>query len=221
MISSSDPSYAARLSAVQTQLSSGFTPSQVARLSQLIHSDSDLEHVAVECCKLVAELLLPGVDIPDHIARDAFGTATTPDVVFKPREYLRCRKRRHNVERFVREVRPEEKYVVDVAHNLGAAAQGMSTAVMRLRKGEKGEGVQQRMAREPVVEGVMRVCAKDAEIDELGMVPKGKVVRLMIGHAEKVERNGMFLFGTGTEDRQCPFRDLFLQAAGKALSETE
>lgn len=210
-----------RRKVVEEQLAAGFTEEHIAKLTELIKGDGDFASVGTECAKIIGDLILPlkdGERVPDNVARAACMTAVGQDSVFNPFQYYRGWSSRREVESYVQSILPDEVYIGDYAHNLGAAAQGLGQACLTMRD-LKNDDVRSHFCNNPLTASTMRVPLKTTTLD--GVFPKSaplttdSIIVMEISTAAKKTHDDSFLFGSGADHRQCPFKNLFFESLGK------
>lgn len=195
----------------------GFNQDQINRIEGLIKGNDDLPSLGVKCAKIVAEVILPisqGEELPDEVAKASYDTLKDFPDTFNPIKYLNGRRARATVENYVRKLLPNEKYPGDIAHNLGAAAQGFSAAI-QLLQGKITHDVVPTLSKDAMIKGVLRAPLCNTTLDGLfpednPLIPGTSLIALDIGTAAAETEDASFLFGVGTNHRQCPFKSLFL-----------
>lgn len=207
-----------RRKVVEEQLAAGFTEQHIAKLTELIKGHGDLTSVGKECAKIIGDLILPlndGETIPDDVASAACTTAVDPTSIFNPFAYFRGWSSRRKVESYVRSKLPHEVYIGDYAHNLGAAAQGLGLACLRMRNLHNND-VRVHFCNNPLTTSTLRVPMKTTTLD--GTFPDDaplttdSIIVLEISAAAKETHDDLFLFASGVDHRQCPFKNLFFES---------
>lgn len=207
---------AARRTVVEAQLSPGFSEDQLARIADLVQSDRTEPEVARECVKLVGQLILPlgeGEEVPDEVADAAYRTLTEFSDVYNIFKYLRGRKARKKVEDYCAQLLPDEEHIGDYGHNLGAAAQGLAAALMSMRNLDEKGDVHKFFLDNPMTPAVIRVPKRTTTLDGVfegkPLLASETIIVLAIGEGAKEAQSDMFLFGSGVDVRQCPFKGVF------------
>lgn len=210
---------AQRRKAVEGQLAAGFTEQHIARLTEIIKGTGDFISVGTECAKIIGELILPlkeGQTVPDDVASAACTTAVDPTSIINPFAYYRGWSSRRKVENYVRTIVPDEIYIGDYAHNLGAAAQGLGQACLKMRNIHEND-VRLHFCNNPIAASTIRVPLKTTTLD--GIFPDDaplttdSIVIMDISAAAKQTHDDLFLFASGVDHRQCPFKNLFFESA--------
>lgn len=198
-------------------LAKGFTPAQIDRIDALIKGNEDAREIGAKLAKLVAEVTLPlkeDEELPDNVAYASCDTLREVPEMFVPWKYFSARRARATAEKWVERRFPDCQNPVDVVHNLGAAAQGLAEAVMLLRTAGNEEYIPF-ICKTGLLEKVPRFPLRNSTLD--GLLPEEKplqpgksTVTMMIGTAATKTKDPRFLFGVGTDHRQCPFKPHFL-----------
>lgn len=210
-----------RREAVEGRIAKGFTDAQICRLTDAVKGEGDLVQVGAEVAKVMAEVVLPladGQTLPQDVAEATVNTALEVSVLFNPPQYLAARAARNKVEEYVRSVLPEGAEVGDFTHNLGAAAQGMGKALISMRD-MKTSDLHAHFGNNPMVAATTRIPKKTTTIGgmfpgEAPLTPNSLVV-LDITTAAMKTLDEKFLFSSGTETRQCPFKGLFFDTTAE------
>lgn len=215
-------SRAERRKDVEDLLAKGFTEAHIAKFIELVKGDGDLQQVGPEVAKVFAEVLLPlpqGEAMPQDVAEAAVNTALEfRSVVFNPTKYWAARAARRKVEDWVRTVVTEDAEVGDYSHNLGASAQGFGTALISMRD-MKTSDLRTHFVNNPIIGGTMRTPARSTTVDGLfpddaPLVP-GSIIVMDTATAAKNTLDDVFLFSSGVDKRQCPFRGLFFETTAE------
>lgn len=211
------------------QLSAG----QIERICKMIYGNESSRSVGKKCAKMFAEFGMPNgefVELPDEIAGASFETLISVDQVRNIFLYLRARRARHKIMKYITTKYPDLEYPVDVMHNLGAAAHGWSKAIIMIREltktqpnMEQEEDISQKyFLKNPIIPFVLRVPIIRTTFDGVfprddPLIPGRSIVVCDIKEAAIMSNDVRFLFGTGVDERQCPFKDLFLSSTDQAL----
>ena len=205
-----------RTAAMHDALRGALTPERVAPLAELLKSDPSDAETIIGAVRFVAGLFVKlddGEQVPDHIARAAAATFTDTLQLSNPINYLRARRARWAVEQYVARKVLNGMDVADVAHNFGAAAQGLSAALLLMKKSGKGKSVKDLLFESPVAEKVIRMPNCTTTLDGLfpqenPLQPRKSIIVLQIASAATATADDRFLFGTGVDVRQCPFKSV-------------
>lgn len=207
-----------RRKAVEDLLAKGFTDAHIAKFTELVKGDGDLVQVGAEVAKVFAEIHVPlpeGEAMPQDVAEAAASTAIEfKSVVFNPLKYWAARAARYKVEEWLRTVLPEDAEVGDYSHNLGASAQGFGTALISMRDMQTSD-IRTHFVNNPIIKGTMRMPARTTTVD--GLFPDdapllpGSIIVMDTATAARKTLDDMFLFSSGVDVRQCPFKGLFFE----------
>eukprot|EP00177_Eucheuma_denticulatum_P006818 GFKZ01012402.1.p1 GENE.GFKZ01012402.1~~GFKZ01012402.1.p1 ORF type:complete len:296 (-),score=38.47 GFKZ01012402.1:963-1850(-) len=210
-----------RRNVVSETLASGLTEEHISKLVELIKGDGDKFEVGAECSKIIGDVILPlkdGQRVPDDVALASCNTALFISVLANPFATLRARHARRKVEEYLEELMPEETNIGDFAHNLGAAAQGFAAALLSMRNMET-EDVMEHFLSNPISETSMRrpltTTTLGGIFPEEAPLTRDSVIVMRIADGVRKSRDGIFLFGSGSEERQCPFKPLFFKTTAE------
>lgn len=202
---------------------------------QKAEDDYELAEIAF---RIVAQAFLPQMDfesIPKKVKRGAVDTIL--EIVASPMRYFQAAKAQNAVYKFVEQsgMIPEE-HVEDVTHNFGAACQGVTTALYTVKretleeiksKGphdisleDANEIVRRAMFGDPTIAAVPRVAIGNGTVNGLLKEPleAGKTfILLNVGKGASLTQDDKFLFGPGTEARQCPFKHIYFGLASRVV----
>lgn len=210
-----------RRSVVSETLASGFTEEHVTKLVELVKGDGDELEVGTECAKIIGDVILPlkeGQRVPDDVALASCQTALFMTIIADPLATLRARRARRKVEQYLEELMPDEKNIGDFAHNLGAASQGFAAALLSMRNMEHDD-VMGHFLHNPITETSMRVPLTTTTLGgifpEDAPLTRDSVIVMRIADGVRKSRDHLFLFGSGSEERQCPFKPLFFKTTAE------
>lgn len=208
---------------VEEYLKQGFNEDQISRLVELVEGDGNVEYVRKEAVKVVAEIIggvRPGQKLPQEIADAAAQIMFFLPIGVGPGGYLRGRAAREKLENYCVDLLPDGSEIVDYVHNL-ATPTAFGDALMALRN-TTSPNPKSYFLNNPLLPILYRFPKKTTTVG--GLFPQdsalkpGSVIILDLASAAKATQDEKFLFGTGLETRQCPFKGVFFDTVDKIQS---
>jgi hypothetical protein len=202
----------------------------VEECAQLLHQNASDAALASFGARLVARHFFSS-PLPDAVVDAAMLSITqgTPDPVI----YVRSARAQNVVYDFVKDRVPADN-VEDVVHGIRSGADSVVAGLKAVRTGnrsvaaigsaseadvgaKRSEGVVHALCAAPPVTQVPRIAVGNSTVNGLlskPLVPDHTFILLSTGRAaSSTDESDMFLFGAGTNARQCPFKSYFMDLA--------
>lgn len=221
----STPDYAKRLAYIEEKVNLGYSAEDVQHIASLLQNDAaddELSHAMVQ----VVNKRFFGAEIPHEICQAAGDTLKSLGDSLNPGKYKRGREGQKTVMAYCEHHLPKDVHILDIGHNIGEVVQ-VTTGALRALKANLDQSVETTFTKtHTLTEQVPRIAVKASTLGGLLSKPTtpGKTVfiyKISKAAAETGDLN--FTFGSGSDDRQCVFRDFFMNFmtdVQQALKET-
>ncbi|MBD2354227.1 hypothetical protein H6G41_06235 [Tolypothrix sp. FACHB-123] len=182
---------------------------QIAELLRINASDEVLAHAMVQ----VVNRRFFDTDIPLEITREAKDTVQKLSEAILPWKYMRGKKAQQKIMAYCEHSLPQGVHILDVGHNIGEVVQASALSLRKL-KDNLDQPIERIFTTHAPTPQVPRIAIKSSTFE--GMLrspttPRKTVLLFMIGKAAAEIQDLSFTFSTGSSERECVFKDFFLQ----------
>ncbi|MBA3921016.1 MAG: hypothetical protein H0X31_04595 [Nostocaceae cyanobacterium] len=210
--SSADPTYHPRREYLEAKVALSYQREDVKKIAELLRTNATDEVLAQAMVQVVNRRFFDA-DIPPEISHAAKNTIQKFTEAILPWKYIRAQKSQQQIMGYCEHSLPQGVHILDVGHNIGEVVQTTSVALRRL-KDHLDQPIEQTFTEHALTPQVPRIAIKSSTFDGMLSSPTtpGKTVLLfMIGKAAAKTHDIAFTFGTGSSERECVFKDFFLQ----------
>lgn len=183
-------------------------------IARLLTQPGTEDEVSARATRMVARLFLPE-ELPHDIVEAARNTVL--GIPVGPVDYIKSAHAQNKVYQYVKRFVHAE-HVEDICHNLGAAAHGVAAGLELIRNEQSTvkdiSTLLDELFRSPLIPRAIRLATGESTVGGLleePLVKNKTVIMLEFGKAATISKDEKFLFGPGTVDRQCPFKNFFLR----------
>ncbi|WP_339378043.1 hypothetical protein [Calothrix sp. NIES-2100] len=210
--STADPSYYPRRAYLEEKVALSYSREDVQKIAELLRRNASDEVLAHEMVQVVNRRFFD-TEIPSEITHAAKDTVQKFTEALLPWKYIRGQKAQQKIMAYCEHSLPQDVHILDVGHNIGEVVQATAGALRRL-KDNLDEPIEQTFTTHAPTPQVPRIAIKSSTFD--GMLrspttPRKTVLLFMIGKAAATTHDIAFTFGTGSSERECVFKDFFLQ----------
>lgn len=210
--SSNNPTYHPRRAYLEEKVAISYQQEDVKKIADLLRSNASDEVLADTMVQIVNRRFF-GQDIPAEISHTAKYTVQDLKEAILPWKYIKGQKSQQKVMDYCEHSLPQNVHILDVGHNIGEVVQSTSVSLRQL-KDNLDQPIEQIFTTYAPTRQVPRIAVKSSTFDGMLSSPTnpGKTVLLfMIAKAAAKTRDLAFTFGTGSSERECVFKDFFLQ----------
>jgi hypothetical protein len=210
--STNNSTYYSRLAYLEEKVALGYQPEDVKQIAELLRTNASDEVLAQAMVQVVNRRFFDR-DIPLEITREAKDTVQKLTEAILPWKYMRGKKAQQKIMAYCEHSLPQDVHILDVGHNIGEVVQA-TTGGLRKLKDNLDQPIEQIFTTHAPTPQVPRIAIKSSTFDGMLRSPTtpGKtVLLLMIGKAAAQIHDISFTFSTGSSERECVFKDFFLQ----------
>ncbi|MDZ7957491.1 MAG: hypothetical protein RMY34_06240 [Aulosira sp. DedQUE10] len=210
--SSDNPTYYPRRAYLEEKVAISYPQEDVKKIADLLRTNASDEVLADAMVQVVNRRFFDK-DVPSEITHTAKYTVQKFTEAILPWKYIQGQKSQQKIMDYCEHSLPQGVHILDVGHNIGEVVQATSGALRRL-KDNLAQPVELIFTNHAPTPQVPRIAIKSSTFDGMLSSPTspGKTVLLfMIGKAAAKTHDIAFTFGTGSAERECVFKDFFLQ----------
>lgn len=210
--SSTNSTYYPRRAYLEEKVAISYRQEDVRQIAELLRtnaSDEVLTHAMVQ----VVNRRFFDTDIPLEITREAKNTVQKLTEAILPWKYIRGQKAQQKIMAYCEHSLAQDVHILDVGHNIGEVVQATAGSLKRLKE-NLDQPIELIFTKYAPTPQVPRIAIKSSTFDGMLRSPTtpGKTVLLfMIGKAAAQTHDLSFTFSTGSSERECVFKDFFLQ----------